>query len=416
MKITIVGGGAAGFMAAVTAAAENPNAEVVILEKNRTVLNKVRISGGGRCNVTNASFDHRVMAASYPRGERFIKKLLPKFDAQATVDWFAARSVVLKTEPDGRMFPESNSSETIINCLLREAAKFGVQIKTSTGIKSYFYKNNEANDGCFFLNLGDGEVMETDRLLICTGGHPKREGFDWLESHEIESPVPSLFTFNTPKHYLLPLMGVSVPNALVKIVGTNLEWRGPVLITHWGVSGPAVLKLSAWGARHLAEHQYRFTCKINWLPHLSSEAIRSYLVDQKQLTPKQLIRSHAHFGLPVRLWRAFLEQVEISDALRWIDISNKSLNRLVENLTNSQLAVDGKSTYKEEFVTAGGVSLAEIDQATLESKQIPGLYFAGEVLDVDGITGGFNFQNAWTTGYIAGKMISREIKNPIETL
>ncbi len=407
MKITIVGGGAAGFLAAITAASANPAAEIVILEKNRTVLNKVRISGGGRCNVTNASFDHRIMAASYPRGEQFLRKLLPEFDAQATVDWFAARGVVLKAEPDGRMFPESNSSETIIACLLREAAKFGVSVKTSTSVKSYYYKNDTIRGGSFFLNLGDGEILETDRLLICTGGHPKREGFDWLESHAIENPVPSLFTFNTPKHYLLPLMGVSVPNTLVKIVGTKLEWRGPLLITHWGVSGPAVLKLSAWGARYLADQNYRFVCKINWVPDTGVDAISRYLFNQKQQSPKQLVRSRAPFGLPTRLWRAFLEYVGIDDTLRWLDLSNKAINKLVETLSNSQLNVDGKSTYKEEFVTAGGVALSQIDPLTLESKQIKGLYFAGEVLDVDGITGGFNFQNAWTTGYIAGKMISR---------
>ena len=403
--MTIIGGGAAGFMAAITAAERNPKAEVLILEKNRTVLNKVRISGGGRCNVTHACYDNRLLVKNYPRGERFLKRLLPHFDVSSTVQWFKSRGAPLKTEDDGRMFPVSNSSETIVDCLISEARKNNIQIRTSTAVKSFQYLSESTLQNGFVLNLSDDTTLVADRLLIATGGHPKREGFDWLAAHDhqIENPVPSLFTFNAPGNYLLPLSGVSVQDTQVRIMGTKLEWRGPLLITHWGFSGPAVLKLSAWGARVLAENGYRFTFKINWLPSLTEEEVRTALLREKTTSPKQMTSTHARFGLPLRLWRAFLEHCEIAPTLRWLDVSNKSVNRLVNILMNSQFEIAGKSTYKEEFVTAGGVALSEINPLTLESKRVPGLYFAGEVLDVDGITGGFNFQNAWTTGYIAGK-------------
>ncbi len=392
-------------MAAITVAENSPDSEVIILEKNRTVLNKVRISGGGRCNVTHACFDNRLLVKNYPRGERFLKRLLPHFDAQSTVDWFAARGVELKTEEDGRMFPVSNASETIVDCFLREAKKNRVQIRTSTSVKSFHYATG---GGGFIINLSDGESLSADCLLIASGGHPKREGFDWLtenHNHEVENPVPSLFTFNAPGNYLLPLSGVSVQDVRVKILGTKLEWRGPLLITHWGFSGPAVLKLSAWGAKLLATNNYQFSCRIDWVPEYSEGQVRDLLLQEKNTNPKQMLATHARFALPLRLWRSFLENSEIGSTVRWLDLSNKSLNRLVNHLTNSQFEIRGKTTYKEEFVTAGGIALSEINQATLESIRVPGLFFAGEVLDVDGITGGFNFQNAWTTGYIAGKNI-----------
>lgn len=391
-------------MAAITAAENSPESEVIILEKNRTVLNKVRISGGGRCNVTHACFDNRLLVKNYPRGDLFLKKILPYFDAQSTVDWFAARGVALKTEEDGRMFPVSNSSETIVDCLLREAKRNKVQIRTSTAVKSFYYTEDGRN---FILNLADDTTLSADRLLIASGGHPKREGFDWLaeHDHEVENPVPSLFTFNAPGNYLLPLSGVSVQDARVKIMGSKLKWRGPLLITHWGFSGPAVLKLSAWGAKILAENNYQFSCRIDWVPQRTEAEVRELLMQEKHSNPKQMVTTYTRFNLPLRLWRAFLENAEINATVRWLDISNKSLNRLVNNLTNSQFEVKGKTTYKEEFVTAGGIALSEIDHSTLESKRVPGLFFAGEVLDVDGITGGFNFQNAWTTGYSAGRNI-----------
>ncbi|MPR36758.1 NAD(P)/FAD-dependent oxidoreductase [Salmonirosea aquatica] len=416
MRLVIIGGGAAGFMAAVTAAQTNPEAQITILEKNRTVLNKVRISGGGRCNVTHACYDHRALASQYPRGESLLRKLLPLFDVRSTIFWFESKGVPLKVESDGRMFPESNSSETIITCLLAQAATHHIQVRTSTGVQSFTYSFQEETENTFNLLLQNGETITADRLLIATGGHPQRKGFDWVaeHGHRIETPLPSLFTFNVPQNYLKPLSGVSMQDTALKIMGTPLEWRGPLLITHWGFSGPAVLKLSAWGARELAARNYDFVLRINWLPALTQQEIRQELLAQKGTSPKQMAATQARFGVPHRLWKALLEKADIEPTLRWLDVSNKGINRLVDLLTNSQFNIQGKSTYKEEFVTAGGVSLSEVNPMTLESVRVPGLYFAGEILDVDGITGGFNFQNAWTTGYIAGKMIGTS-QDPILT-
>ncbi|MCF2502944.1 NAD(P)/FAD-dependent oxidoreductase [Dyadobacter sp. CY107] len=404
MRIVIVGGGASGFMAAITAAEQNPDAKIVILEKNKTVLNKVRVSGGGRCNVTHNPSDLRFFIKNYPRGEKLLRKLLHHFDAKSTVSWFENKGVKLKTEPDGRMFPVTDSSQTIIECMVRTARNLNIQIKTGTSVTSFTQVTNGVQKG-FSIQLDEDEKMYADKLLIATGGYPKASGFDWLQmhNHTIIHPLPSLFTFNTPENYLLSLAGVSVQDALVKISGTKHEWQGPLLITHWGFSGPAVLKLSAWGARDLAEKEYHFICKINWLPQMNEQQVREFLMGEKTKTPKQQIASHARLGIPARLWKAFVSKAEITEELRWSDATHKALNRLTELLTNSQFEVKGKTTFKEEFVTCGGISLTDINHETLESKSVPGLYFSGEVLDIDGITGGFNFQNAWTTGYIAGK-------------
>jgi len=408
MQIVIIGGGASGFMAAITAGETYPDARITILEKNKTVLNKVRISGGGRCNVTHKPSDSRFFIKNYPRGEKFLKKLLTKFDAQATVDWFEKRGVKLKTEADGRMFPVTDSSHTIIECLTRTVKSLNIEIQTGIGVKSFAWTEGQ-NGPRFSLLLDADHNMTADKLLIATGGHPKTSGFTWLSehAHAIIEPFPSLFTFNVPNGYLLPLSGVAVQDAFVKIIGTKHEWRGPVMLTHWGFSGPAILKLSAWGARDLAALDYNFTFKINWLPEMNEQQVREFLIGEKTNTPKQQINSHSRFGIPTRLWKAFMEKAEISETLKWSEATNKVLNRLAELLTNSQFDVKGKSTYKEEFVTCGGISLADINQETLESKKVPGLFFAGEVLDVDGITGGFNFQNAWTTGFVAGKEIGK---------
>lgn len=402
MTITIVGGGASGFMAAITAAETFPGAQITILEKSKTVLNKVRISGGGRCNVTHRPHELRHFIKNYPRGEKLLRKLLTHFDADSTVEWFEKRGVKLKTEADGRMFPVSDSSHTIIECLIKAARNLGIEIRTGVNVGSF-----EKTGDIFNLEITNAEPISTDRLLIATGGYPKAESFEWLEAHrhEIISPLPSLFTFNTPGNYLLPLAGVAVKDALVKIMGTKHEWRGPLLITHWGFSGPAVLKLSAWGARDLAENDYHFTCRVNWLPEMKEPEVRDFMLAEKNNTPKQQIASHARFGLPARLWKAFTEKAEIPDTLRWGDAGHKVLNRMTELLTNSQYEVKGKTTFKEEFVTCGGIALTDIDPETLQSRSVPGLFFSGEVIDVDGITGGFNFQNAWTTGYIVGKNI-----------
>lgn len=408
MEIVIIGGGASGFMAAITAAETYPDARITVLEKNKSVLNKVRVSGGGRCNVTHRPSDLRFFIKNYPRGEKFLRKLLAKFDAQATVDWFEKHGVQLKTETDGRMFPVTDSSGTVIECLTRTARNLNIIVRTSTAVQSFGWTDQELVPK-FSLHLDSDELITADKLVIASGGHPKMSGFNWLSEHQhtVIAPLPSLFTFNVPDGYLLPLSGVAVQDAHVKIIGTKHDWRGPVLLTHWGFSGPAILKLSAWGARDLAAMDYHFTFKINWLPDLNEQQVREFLIAEKTSTPKQQIHSHTRFGLPSRLWRAFNEKADIGETLRWSEATNKMLNRLAELLTNSQFDVKGKSTYKEEFVTCGGIALSDIDQETLESKKVSGLYFAGEVLDIDGITGGFNFQNAWTTGYIAGKEVGR---------
>ena len=404
MQIVIIGGGASGFMAAITAAETFPDSSIVILEKNKTVLNKVRVSGGGRCNVTHNPSDLRFFIKNYPRGEKFLRNLLGVFDARSTVEWFEKRGVVLKTESDGRMFPVTDSSQTIIECLVRNTKTLNIEIITGRSVTS-FSKTGDS----FSVLLDNGQTLSADRIVIATGGYPKLAGFDWLREHghNIVEPLPSLFTFNTPGCYLLPLAGVSVPDAYVKINGTKHEWRGPLLITHWGFSGPAVLKLSAWGARDLAEKNYNFTCRINWVAEMNEQQVRQYFFAEKTKTPKQQIVSHARFGLPLRLWKEIAGKAEIGENLKWEDASHKVLNRLTELLTNSQFEIKGKTTFKEEFVTCGGISLADINQSTLESKKLPGLFFSGEVLDVDGITGGFNFQNAWTTGFVVGKNIGK---------
>jgi len=406
MQIVIIGGGASGFMAAITAAETFPDSTILILEKNKTVLNKVRVSGGGRCNVTHNPSDLRFFIKNYPRGEKFLRNLLSVFDARNTVEWFEKRGVSLKTEPDGRMFPVTDSSQTIIECLIRNTKNLNIEIVTGRSVISFSKQGTS-----FSLSLDNGETLTADRILVATGGYPKLAGFDWLSEHghNIVEPLPSLFTFNTPGNYLLPLAGVSVPDAFVKISGTKHEWRGPLLITHWGFSGPAVLKLSAWGARDLAEKNYTFTCRINWIAEMNEQQVREYFLAEKSKTPKQQILSHARFGLPLRLWKEIAGKAEIGENLKWEEASHKVLNRLTELLTNSQFEVKGKTTFKEEFVTCGGISLADINQSTLESKKLPGLFFSGEVLDVDGITGGFNFQNAWTTGFVVGKNIGKSL-------
>ena len=394
-------------MAAITAAETFPDSRIIILEKNKTVLNKVRISGGGRCNVTHDPSDLRYFIKNYPRGEKFLRNLLGFFDARSTVEWFENRGVKLKTESDGRIFPVTDSSQTIIECLIRNTKKLNIEILTGRNVTSF-----SKTGSTFSVLLDNEQILSADRILIATGGYPKLAGFEWLRQHghNIVEPLPSLFTFNTPGGYLLSLAGVSVPDVYLKISGTKHEWRGPLLITHWGVSGPAVLKLSAWGARDLAEKNYNFTCRINWVPKMNEQQVRAYFLEEKTQTPKQQIVSHARFGLPLRLWKEIAGKAEIGENLKWEDASHKVLNRLTELLTNTQLDVKGKTTFKEEFVTCGGIALTDINQNTLESKKLPGLFFSGEVLDIDGITGGFNFQNAWTTGYVVGKNIG-ELSN-----
>ncbi|MVM34606.1 aminoacetone oxidase family FAD-binding enzyme [Spirosoma sp. HMF4905] len=400
LNIVVIGGGAAGFFGAITAAETYPDATVTILEKNRTVLNKVRISGGGRCNVTHACFDNRQLVKFYPRGEKPLRALLNQFDTTATVNWFAQRGVDLKTEADGRMFPATNTSDTIVDCLLTTARRLGIQVRTSCGVASL----RQDASSRWLVDLLTNETLLADRVLIATGGYPQLASYDWLpqQSESLIAPVPSLFTFNVPDSYLIPLAGVSVPDAKVYVVGTKQEQRGPILVTHWGFSGPVILRLSAWAARELADLNYRFTLRINWTPDLNDNTLRNKLQDFRQQNGRKQVVSQNPFGLPARLWQAFATEAGISDLQRWADLPAKLLNRLAERIINSQFQVSGKTTFKDEFVTCGGISLDGLNPLTLESKAQSGLYFAGEVLDVDGITGGFNFQNAWTTGYVVG--------------
>ncbi|GAB3718502.1 NAD(P)/FAD-dependent oxidoreductase [Spirosoma flavus] len=407
MHIVVVGGGAAGFFGAITAAENFPNAAITILEKSRNVLNKVRISGGGRCNVTHACFDNRQLVKHYPRGEKPLRSLLNQFDATATVRWFEERGVVLKTEADGRMFPNTNTSDTIVDCLLTRARQLGIHIRTSAGVTSLSYSSERNGDTKWNVAINNDEIITADRVLVATGGYPQPTSYAWMpdQTEALISPVPSLFTFNVPDSPLLPLAGVSVADAAVYVVGTKQEQRGPVLVTHWGFSGPAVLRLSAWAARDLANLDYRFTLRINWAPTLNDNQLRNVLQDFRQQHGKKQVSSQNPFGLPSRLWQALVSMVEVTETQRWADLPAKPMNRLIERLTNSQFQVAGKSTFKDEFVTCGGVSFDGLHQQTLESRAQSGLFFAGEVLNVDGITGGFNFQSAWTTGYVAGKNI-----------
>lgn len=400
-QIIVIGGGAAGFFGAITAAENNPTAKVILLEKNRTVLNKVRISGGGRCNVTHACFENKALAKFYPRGGSFLKPLFSQFNAQNMVDWFTNQGVDLKKESDGRMFPTTDNSETIATCLEQKAKNVGVDVRTSLGVKNIITQDGKVTG----VELLNGVTLSADSILVTTGGNPQRLGYEWLAQlgHRIIEPVPSLFTFNIPDSLFEELSGVSVPNAHVRIAGKKLGQQGAMLVTHWGLSGPAILKLSAWGARDLANIEYDFKVLINWIGDFSEQNIRDGILLMKKNHPKKLIQSNAQFGVPARLWKRISELSEIDENLRWIDISIRHINKLVETLLNCAQQVKGKTTFKEEFVTCGGIDLLEVNPNTLESKWQKGLFFAGEVLDIDAVTGGFNFQAAWTTSFVAGK-------------
>ncbi|HET6226320.1 MAG TPA: NAD(P)/FAD-dependent oxidoreductase [Bacteroidia bacterium] len=398
--VIIIGGGAAGFFAAINSAQLHKNCSVLILEKSSKLLAKVRISGGGRCNVTHACFDNDVLVKSYPRGEKELKNVFSRFTTKDTIEWFEKRGVHLKTEPDGRMFPESNTSETIVNCLLQEAKAAGVEIKLNCDIQTISNENGE-----FILKDAENNLFSCQKLIIATGGYPKNASYDWLRSlgHSIISPVPSLFTFNIPDAELIKLMGVSVPSAKVKIKACKLEIEGPLLITHWGLSGPVVLKASAIAARMLNELNYDFQVSISWLPKHTEEKIRIEFANQREENAGKAVSASCPFELPKRLWEYFISTCGIDKNLRWADLSKKNSNDLLQRLLNNEYPVKGKTTFKEEFVTSGGIKLSEINFATMESKLLPNLYFAGEVMNIDGITGGFNFQNAWSSGWIAAK-------------
>jgi predicted Rossmann fold flavoprotein len=404
-QLIVIGGGAAGFFCAVNAARLNPLLKVTIVEKSNKLLSKVKVSGGGRCNVTHACFDIAEMNKRYPRGQHFVKKTFHQFFTADTINWFEERGVKLKTEDDGRMFPVTDSSQTIIACLLKEANKYSVEILMNKEVKRI-----NAQLSMFNVQCSSGETLQADYLCIASGGYPKSSMFDWLKElgHTIEDPVPSLFTFNLPKHPITKLMGVSIEKAKVKIQNSKLEEKGPLLITHWGLSGPAVLKLSAWGARELKERNWEFGISVNWLPDYNEEILRKKFQELRNTNASQKIITKNSFGLPSRLWEFFAEQSGIKHEWRWADLPATQQNLFIKNLCRYECEVKGKTTFKEEFVTAGGIKLNEVDANTIMSKKIPNLFFAGEVLDVDGITGGFNFQHAWTSGFVAAKSIAEK--------
>lgn len=401
--LVVAGGGAAGFFCAVNAARINPKLEVILLEKSQKFLSKVKISGGGRCNVTHSCFHIPELIMRYPRGKNFLKKTLHWFSPADTVDWFQQRGVELKTEPDGRMFPVTDSSQTIIDCLLNEASKYKVALQPAVGLESFFKE-----EGKFVLSLSDKRQIECDFLCIACGGFPKMSQFEWLirNGHTVETPIPSLFSFNVNDKALQQLSGISVSDAQIKIKSEKLSASGPLLITHWGISGPAVLKLSAFGARALAGLNYDFEIVANWLngTGYNEQRLRDEWLDLKSANASKPIHKNP-FGLPVRLWHYFLDRCGIAHEKRWADINSAEQQKLINLLTVHRHKVEGKTTFKEEFVTAGGIRLNEIDPNTMESKIVPHLFFAGEIMDVDGITGGYNFQHAWTSGWIAAKAI-----------
>jgi len=402
-KLVVIGGGAAGFFCAVNAARLNPELEVVIIEKTTKLLSKVKVSGGGRCNVTHHCFSIADMIKKYPRGASFLKKAFHHFFTTDTIEWFKERGVELKVEDDGRMFPVTNSSETIVECLIRETNKYGVSILLNKEVKTLTKVNDQ-----WQLAFANDTSITADHVCIASGGYPKSIQFEWLKQtgHTIEEPAPSLFTFNMPANPITALMGISVEHVSVKIIGSKLAEQGPLLITHWGMSGPAVLKLSAWGAKELVAKNYTFSILINWLPAYNEQSLKEHLQKIRFDIASQKISSRNPFALPARLWEYLLQQSGISEEIRWADLPGKEQNKLIKNLCAQEFSVKGKTTFKEEFVTAGGIVLNEIDHNTMQSKVVENLFFAGEVLDVDGVTGGFNFQNAWTTGFIAATAIA----------
>jgi hypothetical protein len=405
LHILVVGGGAAGFFGAIAAAEAHPTAQVTLLEAGREPLQKVRISGGGRCNVTHACFDPTQLVQSYPRGGKALRGAFSRFQPQHTLEWFRQRGVQLKTEPDGRMFPVTDQSETIVDCLLQAAQTAGIKIRTLAPVAKVVRQPAH-----FEVSLRSGEILQADRLLLATGS--SAPGFHLAQSlgHTIEPPVPSLFTFNIPDPDLRSLAGITVPLVKARLLvpqAKPLDQSGPLLVTHWGVSGPAILRLSAWGARLLNDCRYRATLQIQWLPNANPETLRQQFMVLKTDAAKRAIASHCPFTLPRRLWQYLVQKAGISPDTQWAQLSKAQLNQLIQVLLQGSFPIQGKGVFKEEFVTCGGVRLSEVDFKTMQSRICPELYFAGEILDIDGITGGFNFQSAWTTGWLAGQAIGK---------
>ena len=391
--IIIVGGGAAGFFSAINIAEKNPKLKIAILERGKSVLEKVRISGGGRCNVTHAEFIPKELAKNYPRGEKELVGPFHQFCSGDTIEWFSNHGVELKIEDDGRMFPISDSSQTIIDCFLSEVKRLKIDVLTGQSVQSIFQGND------YWKVETNHETFSCQKLIMTTGSNPKIWEMLSEIGHSIVSPVPSLFTFNIKDNRIAALMGISA-FANVKVKNTKLEASGPLLITHWGMSGPGILRLSAWGAKILAEKKYQFTIQVNWLNDSAFEETLDILKDLKLEHSKKVVSKKSPFEFPNRLWEKLVEASTISSETKWADVSKKQLIDLANQLTNGEFQVNGKSTFKEEFVTAGGIDLKEVNFKTMESKLFPNLFFAGEIVNIDAITGGFNFQNAWTSGYI----------------
>ncbi len=405
----MIGGGAAGFFGAIAAAEAAPvGTQVVLLEKTSKLLSKVRVSGGGRCNVAPACWTPSELISFYPRGGKALREPFRRFGPRETVAWFEARGVALKTEADGRIFPASDSSETIVQCLLDAARAAHIQVRTGAGVRAVV-PLTPANTG-FQVELESGEILTADRVLIAAGGHPKTDAYDWLRTlgHTIAPPVPSLFTFNVPASPLRDLPGVAVSGGTARAAGESAlaPTAGPLLVTHWGFSGPAVLKLSAWGARRFAERGYRFTALLGWADGFSEDTLRAELHRRRTATPRRVVLTDPLPGVPQRLWQRLAELAGTTETVRWAELPAKTQNRLLENLLRLSVEVQGKTTFKEEFVTCGGVVLPEVNLLTGESRLVPGLHFAGEVLDIDALTGGYNFQAAWTTGWLAGQAMA----------
>lgn len=405
-RVVVVGGGAAGFFAAISCAQALGDAGVVtIYEATAHPLAKVRVSGGGRCNVTHACFEPRELVKKYPRGGRELLGAFHRWQPRDMVAWLAERGVETKTEEDGRMFPVTDDSATIIDCLTRAAQEAGVTVVTSMGVRSVERAGTGSTAGNFWVTLTDNSGLRCDRLLLATGGNKSSAGLTVAQAlgHTVEPPVPSLFTFHIDDARLIGLSGVSVENATVSVAGTKLRTDGPMLITHWGLSGPAVLKLSAWGARELAEKGYEFPLVVNWTGTHTRDSLVRELTAVREKNPKKQITTWSPLAMPQRLWERLVTAAGIAATTPWAQVGNTALGTLATQLTAAEMKVVGKSLFKDEFVTCGGVRLSEVDFKTMESRLCPGLHFAGEVLDIDGVTGGFNFQAAWTTGWLAGQ-------------
>jgi len=395
--IFIIGGGASGFFAGINAAIHFPNANITILEKSTKLLSKVKVSGGGRCNVTHACFENQELIKNYPRGQKELQQVFSQFSTNDTVNWFAQRGIKLNTEQDGRMFPESNSSESIIHCFLEEAKKYNIDIHISEEVLEL-----KSNELAISITTNKHSYV-ADAVICCIGGHHQQNNYAFLKKmgHTIDELIPSLFTLNLPQSNIKELMGLSVKNGTVKVIGTKHQYSGPILITHWGLSGPAVLKLSAFAAEDFFKLNYHSGISINWTNHLNEEYIKEILAIN--VYAKALVINSSMFDIPKRLWEFLVLKSDIQVTKPWNELSKKQLNKLAQTLSHDVYNMQGKTTFKEEFVTAGGINLKEINFKTMESKIIPGVFICGEVLNIDGITGGFNFQNAWSTAWIASK-------------